>query len=73
MVVHFNKAPGFLYSEPVGEDQDKQITTLRLANGYYQGQKDSTKICGTGVFMWDTGEFYFGQWDNGAQNVVILL
>ena len=68
-VVAGNAAPGFIAFEPVCESGEKKIATIRVKNGFYHGQVSSDALTGLGSFFWDTGEFYFGEWVGGVQNV----
>ncbi|KRW99676.1 hypothetical protein PPERSA_03477 [Pseudocohnilembus persalinus] len=48
------------------ETQIIQIKVKNYQNGIYQGQFNTQqeKIQGEGIFFWNTGDFYAGQWEN---------
>jgi len=62
-------APGFYFVEPIKEQEGKKICFFKVNSGFYQGQIDEDSVSGIGAFFWNTGEFYFGEWERGAQNV----
>lgn len=58
-----------MFTQPVTDDAERFITKIKVQNGYYHGQTDTQCLSGLGAFMWDSGEFYFGEWDRGIQSV----
>ena len=51
------------------DNEEKRIYKIKVETGYYHGQVDALSVSGIGAFFWNTGEFYFGEWQRGAQNV----
>jgi hypothetical protein len=60
-----------MFVDPIVSDEATNICCMKLANGFYHGQADKHSLNGLGAFYWDTGEFYFGEWENGVQNVPV--
>jgi hypothetical protein len=58
-----------MFSEPVTDTEENSIMRIKLGNGYFEGQADKQSLTGLGAFFWETGEFYFGEWEGGAQTV----
>ena len=58
-----------MFVNPVTDNEEKRIYKIKVETGYYHGQVDALSVSGIGAFFWNTGEFYFGEWQRGAQNV----
>jgi hypothetical protein len=44
---------------------------LRYRNGLYQGNIQNSSPNGLGIFYFDTGELYYGEWKDGKMEVSI--
>jgi len=50
------------YTESSSSRQNKQSTILEFKNGIYQGDLLEYKRHGKGIFLWDIGQVYLGEY-----------